>query len=517
VLSEAQISNLVADLAGKQSLLGYTAESVANKGAANGYASLDSSAHVPSAQSAPITGDVTKAAGASMSTVVALNGTSLAGLASGMLKNTTGTGVPTIATAGTDYQAPLGYTPENTTNKGAASGYAPLNASSQVPLANMPVTGAGTTLPTLAATPTVGNCLNWSAGGVHDSGVACGGGLVDPGSNGMLKRTALNATAAALAGTDYYAPGSAIASSDLPFPGASAKGGVLTTPCSAGYAVDYYQTNGTPHCVSLSASAFDPIDPTTAFQKEHFTTGLGTAGNVGQNGLNQTTIGSAPTFTYVAGTGHPGVLRLTTTATSGQGGTVGFNNGVSGGAIDGTIWSTKNWDYYWIGALGSNSTGVTSNIFYAGISNVSSSVNASAAWRVRYDTSLSTPDANFMFQLCNATGANGCATITTGTDTASQLLDSGITPVAGTWYQLHIWHRMVGVGGAETVYMSINGAVAAPGYKTFCASGCDAAISHEPTSSGGTSAEFLYVTNTTAARSVDVDYMAYSITGLQLY
>jgi hypothetical protein len=40
-------------------------------------------------------------------TVAKINGTSLAGLATGLLKNTTSTGVPSIAVAGTDYQAPL--------------------------------------------------------------------------------------------------------------------------------------------------------------------------------------------------------------------------------------------------------------------------------------------------------------------------------------------------------------------------------------------------------------------------
>ena len=49
------------------------------------------------------TGDAT---GSTALTVVALNGTSLAGLATGLLKNTTSTGVPSIATAGTDYALP---------------------------------------------------------------------------------------------------------------------------------------------------------------------------------------------------------------------------------------------------------------------------------------------------------------------------------------------------------------------------------------------------------------------------
>ena len=59
-------------------------------------------------QTITLTGDVTgTGTGSFTSTVTKINGTSLAGLATGILKNTTSTGVPTIAVAGTDYQAPL--------------------------------------------------------------------------------------------------------------------------------------------------------------------------------------------------------------------------------------------------------------------------------------------------------------------------------------------------------------------------------------------------------------------------
>lgn len=51
------------------------------------------------------TGDAT---GSTTLTVGKINGTSLAGLATGILKNTTATGVPSIAVAGTDYLAPTG-------------------------------------------------------------------------------------------------------------------------------------------------------------------------------------------------------------------------------------------------------------------------------------------------------------------------------------------------------------------------------------------------------------------------
>ncbi len=175
----------------------------------------------------------------------------------------TGTGSVSAAPAwGTissaDVTAALGYSPEGASKKGVANGYAPLNASAVVPIANLPVSGSGTSIAALDATPTVGNCLNWSANGVHDSGTPCGAsasGLADPGSNGILKRTAPNTTSAAISGTDFYAPGSAIAPADLPFPGPSTKGGILTSACGSGYAVDAYQSDGTPHCVSISGGA----------------------------------------------------------------------------------------------------------------------------------------------------------------------------------------------------------------------------------------------------------------------
>ncbi|HLY17011.1 MAG TPA: hypothetical protein VKR61_07290, partial [Bryobacteraceae bacterium] len=66
-----------------------------------------------------------------------LSGVSLSSLATGLLKITSGTGLPSAATS-LDVTDTLGFTPENPQNKGAASGYAPLNSSSQVPLTNLP-------------------------------------------------------------------------------------------------------------------------------------------------------------------------------------------------------------------------------------------------------------------------------------------------------------------------------------------------------------------------------------------
>ncbi|MGD0360275.1 MAG: hypothetical protein ABSC93_05370 [Bryobacteraceae bacterium] len=67
-----------------------------------------------------------------------LGGVTLAGLSGGILKIAAGTGTPSIAAA-PDVVNALGYTPENPANKGAPGGYAPLNAVSAVPLANLPL------------------------------------------------------------------------------------------------------------------------------------------------------------------------------------------------------------------------------------------------------------------------------------------------------------------------------------------------------------------------------------------
>lgn len=58
-----------------------------------------SSGTVPAARMPALTGDVTSTSGSVATTVGKINGVSLAGLATGILKNTTGTGVPSIAVA----------------------------------------------------------------------------------------------------------------------------------------------------------------------------------------------------------------------------------------------------------------------------------------------------------------------------------------------------------------------------------------------------------------------------------
>lgn len=73
-----------------------TTDTLTNKSIA---ASEINSGTLAAAQMPALTGDVTSTAGTVVTTVVKINGTALSGLATGVLKNTTGTGVPSIAVA----------------------------------------------------------------------------------------------------------------------------------------------------------------------------------------------------------------------------------------------------------------------------------------------------------------------------------------------------------------------------------------------------------------------------------
>jgi hypothetical protein len=137
------------------------------------------------------------------------------------------TGTSTTAAQSSDITSTLGFTPQNVTGLNAPNGYAGLDLNGLLLVSEMPPTinsntsGKAATATALAATP--GVCAEGQfATGIGPNGNAiCGtptgtGGLPDPGSNGLVKRTAANADAAAIAGTDYYAPGTQISDADLP-------------------------------------------------------------------------------------------------------------------------------------------------------------------------------------------------------------------------------------------------------------------------------------------------------------
>ncbi len=75
----------------------------------DGTLSVDTSSYITGNQTITLSGDATGSGATSIAvTNTKLNGVSFAGLATGILKNTTSTGAPSIAVAGTDYVAPAG-------------------------------------------------------------------------------------------------------------------------------------------------------------------------------------------------------------------------------------------------------------------------------------------------------------------------------------------------------------------------------------------------------------------------
>jgi hypothetical protein len=103
-----------------------------------------------------------------------------------------------------------------------------------------------------------GNKLYYCNGATYEQVQSGSPGLADPGSNGLLKRTAANTTAVASAGVDYYAPGTAVAATDLPNPGTSSGGKVQAKNCTAGQFVSAINTDSTVACGTPPAGLADP-------------------------------------------------------------------------------------------------------------------------------------------------------------------------------------------------------------------------------------------------------------------
>lgn len=141
------------------------------------------------------TGDAT---GSTALTVVRINGQSLAALATGLLKNTTTTGVPTIAIAGTDYLTPTGSAASLTS----------------FPTFNQNTTGSAATLTTGRTIGITGD-VTWTSPSFNGSGnvtaaatvTRINGVALSGLATGILKNTTTTgAPSIAIAGTDYQVP-----------------------------------------------------------------------------------------------------------------------------------------------------------------------------------------------------------------------------------------------------------------------------------------------------------------------
>ena len=138
---------------------------------------LTNATGLPAAAMPGLTGDVTSLAGSVATTVVKINGTTLSGLATGLLKNTTTTGVPSIAVAGTDYAVATNGTLGQVLTSDAAGGFS--------------------TALTLATVATSGSASDLTSGTL--AAARGGAGTL----TGILKANGAGVVSAATAGTDY--------------------------------------------------------------------------------------------------------------------------------------------------------------------------------------------------------------------------------------------------------------------------------------------------------------------------
>jgi hypothetical protein len=349
-----------------------------------------------------------------------------------------------------------------------------------------------------------------------------GGGVGDPGGDGLVARTAVDTTAARTltspAGTLAVTNADGVAGNpgldiDTSIYGQFSSGaGSAPATCTQGdtyFETDTYLITACPatnHPVALaskeyvdanSGSAFDP--GAGWYHYEEFIGGSATALQVGETGMGFAAISTGTLSIPNSVAGHPGLRTLNSHATNDNSGisiTPGSAKVVGMGLTGATSWLLDTM----VRLGGSGSTSIATSAFFFGLNNTDTAdpATASAAIQIVRDTD-DTHDA-FVFQVCDS-ASSGCNSA--GDDTNSSTVLSTITPTSGNWYRFRIRYAETGVGGAPTIYMRVN----AETEKTFCAAGCDDVLTQMPATFTGMAPQLSYLTrNTTGVISSDVDY-----------
>lgn len=224
-----------------------------------------------------------------------------------------------------------------------------------------------------------------------------GGGLADPGANGYVVRTALNTTVArtfttsgpitvtnadGTVGATNFGCSTCVTSVTASQPAASSGG---TTPNITLNFGDNLQND----LKNANQLEFTPADPTVLQVVDEFHSGTTSSGNIGQLAWGESTIGAAPGIvTPTQGDwNHPGTIRMTTSATSGQGGCIVLTaNGVTSSGYD-PYGANTLWDGYWIFALNKTAAVTTTTTMVVGfVDNATTALLAVNGIYVRYDT-----------------------------------------------------------------------------------------------------------------------------------
>jgi hypothetical protein len=251
------------------------------------------------------------------------------------------------AMASADVTTALGYTPENRSNKGIANGYAPLDSTGKVPAVNLPTsTGSGTVTNSTGALTSgaivVGNGSNDAKASTvtvdSNNAVDAPGGFNSVGTgNGTLALSGatsgtVSQTVQAAAGTWAFAwpiaaaaphqwlttdtsgngsftqpafsdiSGSVMAA-QLPNPGASSLGGVMSADCTGTGHILKISTSGVPVCSADSGGG----GSFTALNGDSISTATGGATTV--KGINNTLLSGLATglLKNMTGTGVPSI------------------------------------------------------------------------------------------------------------------------------------------------------------------------------------------------------------------
>lgn len=303
---------------------------------------------LPTAAEPAHTGDATSTAGSLAMTVKGINGTTLSGLATGLLKNTTGTGVPSIAVAGTDYVAPSGSITGTATNVTGTSN-ATLTTLSALSLPISQVTGTiNATNVNGASVPASANVLGSNSGNQLVSASAAN--IVSAiGSTAVTNAT--NATSATIAtnlagtGVDY-----------APFQSAPATTSYITAPTSSGHTFAYaWQPSGSavaPTALDLGTYLASPpaIGGTSAAAGTFSSlTDTGAAAGSGSSCLQINTSGAISNTGSACGSGSGGSalavnggssLPIANLANNSGAGEIDFTN-PSGSTINATLRNTS--------------------------------------------------------------------------------------------------------------------------------------------------------------------------------
>ena len=437
---------------GAQSSLGFTPENAANKNATNGYAGLTSGL-ITSTQIPTLNQNTTGTAANVTGTVAIANG------------GTNGTTASAALTA-LGAQASLGFTPENVANKNATNGYAGLSGglitSSQVPTLNQNTTG---TAANVTGTVTIAN------GGTNSTTAA--GALTSLGAAPLASPTFTGTPAAptAVVGTNTTQVGTTAFT-------AAAIASVVTAGST-------YPSNACTNGVIFEHSAGGPVQCVNGLQisddynsldiRDDFLGG-GTGGtSIGEFGWALNWGAGAPTVAINTSIiqNHPGVVNITTPATSGVGFTLdlpAIYTSSTGFLLRFIAESSSISNVGW--RMGGGTTATTQG-------------SATGAY-FRYDTKAGIADTTW--HACNVAGS---------TETC---VDTGITPQASKFYNVVIYSLYAGQVAMSIGSGDLGLAMSTP--TTICASGCT--ITATP---NGYFAPYVnYFTNAATAVTLTVDY-----------